>query len=309
MIPLRDQCQGRWLSLLPSLGVDRRHLSGKHGPCPVCEGRDRFRFDDKDGRGTWICSKCGAGDGIALAMAVNGWDFKTAAERIEPLAGTAQRDGVSRERDQKSLRDSMNRLWSAGKPVAYGDTVSRYLDSRSLALDKYPSALRYVEKCRLEDKEYHPAMIAKVMGPDGQPSTIHRTFLTHDGRKLPIEMPRRLMPGKTAKGCAIRLAEAGPTLGIAEGIETAMSAAVIWGVPVWAAVSSGMLMEWLPPFGTKEVIVFGDNDKGFAGQAAAYALAHRLSVRGLEVRVEMPLDGGMDWNDVLRAEKAERSAA
>jgi autotransporter-associated beta strand protein len=29
-------------------------LSGRHVPCPFCGGRDRFRFDDKNGAGTWI---------------------------------------------------------------------------------------------------------------------------------------------------------------------------------------------------------------------------------------------------------------
>ena len=50
----------------PSLGVPAKALTNRHGPCPVCGGKDRFRFDDKGGRGTWICSTCGAGDGIEL---------------------------------------------------------------------------------------------------------------------------------------------------------------------------------------------------------------------------------------------------
>ena len=54
---LRDRARGRWHGLLPSLGVDSRYLTGKHTGCPICrEGSDRFRFDDKGGAGTWICS-------------------------------------------------------------------------------------------------------------------------------------------------------------------------------------------------------------------------------------------------------------
>jgi hypothetical protein len=37
----------------------------RHQACPVCGGSDRFRFDDKEGRGTWFCNQCGAGDGLA----------------------------------------------------------------------------------------------------------------------------------------------------------------------------------------------------------------------------------------------------
>lgn len=300
MAVLRDVCQGRWRNILPAVGVDSRHLSGKHGPCPMCGGKDRFRFDDKDGRGTWICNSCGAGDGIALAMAINKWDFKEAAERLEELAGRTPRQAVSRERDQKALRDAMNRLWQAAKPVEYGDPVARYLDRRAIALDAYPAALRYVERCRFADGVYFPAMLAKVTAPDGTPSTIHRTFLKPDGGK-----ERKLMPGKVEKGSAIRLALAAPIMGIAEGIETALSASIIWNMPVWAAYSAGNLMEWIPPEGVREIYIFADSDRNFAGQSAAYALGHRLSARGFAVHVELPADAGMDWNDVLVAEKQE----
>ena len=49
----------------------------------------------------------------------------------------------------------------------------------------------------------------------------------------------------------------------------------------------------------REILVFGDRDPKFGGQAAAYALAHRLALKGLKVRVEIPGRSGADWNDVL----------
>jgi len=301
MTTLRDQCQGRWRDILPAVGVDSRFLSGRHGPCPMCGGKDRFRFDDRDGRGTWICNSCGAGDGIALAMRINKWDFKEAAARLEDLAGKAPRRAVSRERDQQALRESMNRLWRSGQPVRYGDPVARYLDARGIRLDIFPACLRYVERCRFSEGVYYPAMAAKITAPDGRPSTIHRTFLKPDGGR-----ERKLMPGRVEKGSAIRLAPAAPVMGIAEGIETALSASIIWSMPVWAAYSAQNLVEWEPPEGASEVYIFADNDsdRQFTGQAAAYALAGRLSVRGIRVRVEVPIDAGMDWNDVLMSEMA-----
>src|SRR5688572_8230395 len=89
--PLRDRARGRWHGLLPGLGVSSSYLTGKHMPCPICrEGKDRFRFDDKEGVGSWICSHCGAGDGIKLVMQVNGWEFRDAAREIEKHIGTAE---------------------------------------------------------------------------------------------------------------------------------------------------------------------------------------------------------------------------
>ena len=60
---LSNQAMGRWYGILISLGVDAGHLRNKKGPCPGCGGRDRFRWDDKDGRGTFYCG--GGGDPLA----------------------------------------------------------------------------------------------------------------------------------------------------------------------------------------------------------------------------------------------------
>jgi putative DNA primase/helicase len=87
-------------------------------------------------------------------------------------------------------------------------------------------------------------------------------------------------------------------LGIAEGIETALSATALFGVPCWAAVNAGMLAAWQPPPETKRIIVFGDNDPNYAGQAAAYALAARLGSDERAVEVQIPAEVGADWNDV-----------
>lgn len=58
---------GAWRQTLEGYGC--RLPSGRHhGPCPVCGGKDRFRFDDKDGRGTWFCSQCDPQSGGGLLL-------------------------------------------------------------------------------------------------------------------------------------------------------------------------------------------------------------------------------------------------
>jgi phage/plasmid primase-like uncharacterized protein len=49
-----------------------------------------------------------------------------------------------------------------------------------------------------------------------------------------------------------------------------------------------MMAKWNPPDGVEKVIIYGDNDKSFAGQAAAYKLANRLSAK-LSVEVKFPI--------------------
>lgn len=78
---------GRWLSILNGLGLS---ICGhKHQPCPVCGGKDRFRFDDKDGRGTWFCNQCepNCGDGLALVSHAFGVKPYQAACMVAPLVG------------------------------------------------------------------------------------------------------------------------------------------------------------------------------------------------------------------------------
>lgn len=58
---------GAWRQTLEGYGC--RLPNGRHhGPCPVCGGKDRFRFDDKDGRGTWFCSQCDPQSGGGLLL-------------------------------------------------------------------------------------------------------------------------------------------------------------------------------------------------------------------------------------------------
>ena len=47
----------------------------KHTICPIeQDGKLRFRFDNKTGRGEWICSNCGVGDGVRLVALLQGCD-------------------------------------------------------------------------------------------------------------------------------------------------------------------------------------------------------------------------------------------
>jgi len=80
-----ESLDNRWFDLLVRLGVDPTYLRNKHGPCPGCGGKDRFRFDDKSGRGTFVCGGGGditAGDGFTLLEHIYGWSFKESLRRI-----------------------------------------------------------------------------------------------------------------------------------------------------------------------------------------------------------------------------------
>jgi len=90
MTDIQDLTNGRWPDLLSHFcALTPEQLSDKHQPCPLCGGKDRYRFDDRDGSGSWFCNQCGgrdhmggAGSGLDLLMRCNNWTFTEATARI-----------------------------------------------------------------------------------------------------------------------------------------------------------------------------------------------------------------------------------
>lgn len=316
---VKSQTQGRWRGLLASLGLNDRQLSGKSTECPICRNgpkSDRFRFDDKDGRGTWYCAACGAGDGVRLVEKIRGVDFKGALEILEPLCGSVRFEAPKAKGSDEILteaRDEMTTLWRSAMPLSGHCLASRYLRSRKLERLSWGSlvaCVRFVEELPYFEeggvKRMLPAMLAKYVAPDLKSAILHRTWLQEPGLKADVATPRKMWRGRVPEGGAVRLAPAAETMGVGEGLETCLSAADEAGVPVWSCLSADALVRFQPPPECKHLIIFGDNDSSFKGQYAAYGLAHRLVLapadRRVTVEVRLPSywDVGekCDWNDL-----------
>jgi putative DNA primase/helicase len=292
-----DEAVGRWPGILQALGVDSRYLGKRHGPCPICGGKDRYRFDDKEGRGTWFCSQCGSGDGFKLLQRVYGWDFKHAAKEVDRLVGTIPVGAVTPERSDASKLAALKEVWQGSRAVTKDDPVWRYLNRR-LGLEKVPAEIRFHPALKHSDGGKHPAMLARMRYPDGSSASIHRTYLTEDGKKAAVSEVKKFMAApKSLNTAAVMLGDAGVCLGIAEGIETALAASIRFQMPVWAATNAVLLESWVPLSGVKRVLIAGDNDPSWTGQAAAYALAKRLVRDGFAVEVRIPDAAGKDWAD------------
>lgn len=303
-----DVANGKWKGILLHFGVSERSLTGKHSPCPICDGRDRFRFDNLDGKGTSICSYCGARDGMKLAMDFTGRTFVEVASEIDGMCGNIKFEAGGKKvemTDDERIR-MMRETFQQTQPIEPGDLAHRYLSSRNLEELSYPKTLRFAPKMRDGEGGIRPALAALV-GVYGEAkfSTIHRTFLKPDGSgKAEMESPRKLMPGSLPDGACVVLSDyqPGQILGIAEGIETAMSASNRFGLPVWAAINATMLSKWQPPEGCEEVLIFGDNDASHTGHAVSYALSRKLRSRKIRTEVHIPEREGEDWADVYMRE-------
>ena len=272
----------------------------------MCGGTDRFRFDDKDGRGTWFCNNCRAGDGISLVMRFANLKFPAAARLIEQHIGASPVSNGRRERTDGQKAVEMKSLWARAQPITLADHAGQYLHART-GLETFPAALRYSADERYFDHGakpiWLPAMVARVDPCDravaaGERASLHRTYLSPYASKAEVSSPRKMM-GSMPPGAAVRLMRHGDTLGIAEGIETAISATALFGCPCWAALAAGLMELCEPPPTVTTVIIFGDNDASLTGQAAAYTLAKRLQSKGISATAEIPSRTGDDWNVVL----------
>lgn len=297
-----EAAKGRWRGILLEFGLPESCLRDRHGPCPMCGGEDRFRWDNKEGSGSYICNQCGAGKGVDLAIAYTGKEYRDVCDQIDQMVGNLKVEASKPTMTPEARRDMLRDTYAATQPIKPGDLAHRYLEARGVEELIYPKALRFAPKMRDGDGGSRPAMVAMV-GLPGQSKfvSMHRTFLKPDGSgKAEMAAPRKLMAGELPDGACVMLSEytSGP-LGIAEGIETAMSASALYGIPVWAAINSTLLTKWQAPEGCEEVAIFGDNDAKFGGQSAAYALAHKLAVKGIAVTVHIPDTPGTDFNDIL----------
>lgn len=299
---------GKWHGILVALGVEQNCLVNKHGPCPMCGGRDRFRFDNKEGKGTWFCNGCGSGDGMSLALQYTGKEFKELASEIDKMLGVIPEIKPMTKKDPAML---LRKVYSGLRP-AVGTLVEKYLNGRGVSLPQHDIAfhpsMAYFDAGRYVAQ--YPAMVTTFRNAQMEPITLHVTYLNAAGGKAEGITNRKVLPPKEPmRGGAIMLTEPAEVMGVAEGIETALAATELDCLPVWACANAGMLEQWEPPAEAKEIHIYADHDINYRGQAAAYKLAHKLAIKGISVFVAMPQLPG-DWNDeLLRKIQLEKEVA
>lgn len=222
-------------------------------------------------------------------------------------------------------------IWTASKAICSSDLeaepILKYFVNRGIRIPKGSRLLRNLRFSPSEPyfDDHHkevgrfPCMIGAVRlpahgGDKGSLVTLHKTYLTTDGRKMTAHgAPKKLMAlpqGKTINGCGIAFGDPSESNGIlcvAEGIETALSVAVATGYPTVATVSANGMTTYEVPKGTKLVAIFADRDRSETGQKAALKLRDKLLEQGVPSLIFLPPEStldpngkGVDWNDILR---------
>lgn len=224
----------------------------------------------------------------------------------------ARADAAAVQSTQWSLAAAKNATtWAQGSPITAGDPVARYLETREIHLDTWPEALRYhVGLDYWHDGRlmgWHPVMLGAITDAAGHLVSLHRTHLTEDGRKADLPIVKKLTScSAQLAGCSVKLYRACifqgvQSIGVAEGIETALACYAASGTPTVSAVSAQGMARYQWPDDVERLIVYADNDLSQVGQKAAAALAFRVKKAGLIQRVLTPPQAGTDWADVWAA--------
>jgi hypothetical protein len=182
-------------------------------------------------------------------------------------------------------------LWRKAKPDH--PIVLAYLRGRGIGLDRLPSSLRWMRSWCPESHGDLDAMVALITHAHFGPVAIQLTWITR-GRRV----CRRTYGPSSGGGVMLMSWHDGMPLVLAEGTETALSAAALFGCPAWSTCgTSGMSGILLPGF-VKDVIVASDN--GDAGRDAAAALSRRLALAGRRVRIALPPPDCDDFNTLAK---------
>lgn len=97
---------------------------------------------------------------------------------------------------------------------------------------------------------------------------------------------------------AVRLAwPRGGRLGVAEGVETALSAMQLFGISCWATLGNERFGLVTIPESVRELHLFVDNDAG--GRLAEERAREAYACEGRRIVTRPPERSGDDWNDVL----------
>ncbi|EDW1222219.1 toprim domain-containing protein, partial [Salmonella enterica subsp. enterica] len=296
------QACGHWPRILPALGV--KVIKNRHQSCPVCGGSDRFRFDDKEGRGTWFCNQCGAGDGLKLVEKVFCVTASEAAQKVNAVTGNlppvapemiaAAKAGT--ETDHKAAAALAVRLMEKTQPA----TGNAYLTRKG-----FP-ALECLMLTAIHKTGGVTFRAGDVVVPlyDDTGALVNVQLINADGLK------RTLKGGQVKGACHIieGQKQPGKRLWIAEGYATALTVHQLTGETVMVALSSVNLLSLAGLARQKhpacQIILAADRDLNGDGQSKAAAAAGAC-----EGIVALPPVFG-DWNDafVQKGEEATRKA-
>ncbi|EHZ6870500.1 DUF927 domain-containing protein [Providencia rettgeri] len=295
------KANGQWQNILSNLGAEVP--LNMHTACPHCGGKDRFRFDDKDGNGTFICNQCGSGDGLDLVQRVLGGSVTEAAYEVAGMIGIDTRSDnppAYRSHEVKAQQDALKAQQAESQANEQIEKHKRFTErySRTIANAKQGES-EYLKAKGFDSTTVtllaDGSLIIPLMGADGtitaaqtiKPNGEKRLLLdsAKNGSYYPINEPVNVF-----------------TVIIAEGLATAMTCQLIQPeAHTVAAIDAGNLTHVAKVMRTKypesKIIIAGDNDikpdQSNTGKLAAEKAAQAVD----GITVLPPTEDKADWDD------------
>lgn len=291
------QACGHWPRILPALGV--KVIKNRHQSCPVCGGSDRFRFDDKEGRGTWFCNQCGAGDGLKLVEKVFGVTPSEAAGKVNAVTGNLPPVAPEVIAAAEAGTDA-DRKAAAALAVWLMEKTRPASGNAYLTRKGFPG-----HECVMLTATHKTGGVTFRAGDvvvplyDDAGALVNVQLINSDGLK------RTLKGGQVKGACHIieGKKQAGKRLWIAEGYATALTVHHLTGETVMVALSSVNLLSLASLARQKhpacQIELAADRDLNGDGQNKAAAAADAC-----EGVVALPPVFG-DWNDTFKQHGGE----
>ncbi|HII3073358.1 TPA: DUF927 domain-containing protein [Citrobacter freundii] len=306
-----------WPHVLAGLNIDVPDSPRKHAPCPACGGKDRFRFDD-NGRGSFICNQCGAGDGLDLIKLVNHCETTEAAQLAADVLGIDSRaeeqDEAKASQRRKQLEAESQRREQERQQRAENDATQRRSTFTRLFDGMRQNAAQ-------GESEY---LIAKGLSgftfpilTDGSillPLVDESGFVTAAQTITPMG-EKRLLTGSAKRGAyhAVNAPESPQSVLIAEGLATALSVHLMRPDALTvAAIDAGNLLPVAEVMRRKlpdaEIIIAADNDHHEDGQINTGVEAAEKAALSVAGAVSLPpTSNKADWNDYYQQNGLEAS--
>ncbi|HGG6601229.1 TPA: toprim domain-containing protein, partial [Salmonella enterica subsp. enterica serovar Java] len=262
------------------------------------------RFDDKEGRGTWLCNQCGAGDGLKLVEKVFGVTPSEAAGKVNAVTGNllpvapeviaaAEAETVA---DRKAAAALAVRLMEKTRPA----TGNAYLTRKGFPAQE---CLTLTVMHKTGGVTFRTGDVVVPLYDDTC-ALVNLQLINSDGLK------RTLKGGQVKGACHVieGKKQAGKRLWIAEGYATALTVHLLTGETVMVALSSVNLLSLASlacqKYPACQIVLAADRDLNGDGQTKAAAAADAC-----EGVVALPPVFG-DWNDafVQKGEEATRKA-
>ncbi|QLK60151.1 DNA primase [Enterobacteriaceae bacterium Kacie_13] len=286
---------GRWPQLLPALGINVAP-HGHHSACPVCGGKDRFRFDNQAGRGTWICNHCGAGDGLNLVAKTLDITTKEAAVKVAEILGEVQplvvhhdEAAVQRQKDDARQKAAVQAKMLVN--AARKASGNAYLEKKGW-VDKEALTLQG-NGLRVGGVDFAAGDLVIALY-DLSGNLVNAQLINESGEK-------RMLAGGQVTGAAHHFeGNDNAVIWMAEGYSTGLTIHALTGETVYVALSANNFPHLAECLREKypDAVLFmaADNDENGTGQKRAKEAANLVSGK-----VAIPLIAG-DWNDVFMQE-------